>query len=133
MDRGAWWATVHRVTKSQTQLKQLSMHTLGEAMGEAIVLIYSFLVPMEDGWILKLGSVCVLSHFICVQLFVTQWTVACQAPLSMGSSRQGYWSGLPFPSPGYLPNPKIKPRSPTSQADSLLAEPHYKCSHLQHV
>ena len=74
-----------------------AMHTLGEAMGEAIVLIYSFLVPMEDGWILKLGSVCVLSHFICVQLFVTQWTVACQAPLSMGSSRQEYWSRFAIP------------------------------------
>ena len=77
-------------------------------MGEAIVLIYSFLVPMEDGWILKLGSVCVLSHFICVQLFVTQWTVACQAPLSMGSSRQEYWSGLPCPSPADLPDSEIK-------------------------
>ena len=52
---------------------------------------------------------CVLSH---VQLFVTPWTVACQAPLSMGFSRQEYWSGLPFPSPGDLPNPGIKPESP---------------------
>ena len=43
-----------------------------------------------------------LSH---VQLFVTPWTVACQAPPSMGISRQEYWSGLPFPSPGDLPNP----------------------------
>ena len=40
------------------------------------------------------------------------WTVACQAPLSMGFSRQEYWSGLPFPSPGDLPNPEIEPRSP---------------------
>ena len=45
-----------------------------------------------------------LSH---VQLFVTPWTVAYQAPLSMGFSRQEYWSGLPFPSPGDLPNPDI--------------------------
>ena len=49
----------------------------------------------------------------------TPGTVAHQAPLSMGFSRQGYWSGLPFPSPGDLPNPGIKPRSPALQADSL--------------
>ena len=47
-----------------------------------------------------------------VQLFATPWTVAYQAPLSMGFSRQEYWSGLPFPSPGDLPNPGIEPRSP---------------------
>ena len=51
-----------------------------------------------------------LSH---VRLFATPWTVAYQAPLSMRFSRQEYWSGLPFPSPGDLPNPGIKPRSPT--------------------
>ena len=48
------------------------------------------------------------------------WTVAHQAPLSMGFSRQEYWSGLPFPSPGDLPNPGIKPTSPALQVDSLL-------------
>ena len=58
-----------------------------------------------------------------VQLFVTPWTVAYQAPLSMEFSRQGYWSGLPFPSPEDLPNPGIKPRSPALWADSLLSEP----------
>ena len=47
-----------------------------------------------------------------VQLFATPWTVAYQAPLSMGFSRQEYWSGLPFPSPGDLPDPGIEPRSP---------------------
>ena len=52
----------------------------------------------------------------------TPWTVARQAPLSMGFSRQEYWSGLPFPSPGDLPDPGIKPRSPALQADSLLTE-----------
>ena len=50
-----------------------------------------------------------LSH---VQLFVTPWTVAYQAPLSMGFSIQEYWSGLPFPSPGDLPDPGIEPGSP---------------------
>ena len=51
-----------------------------------------------------------------VQLFATPWTVALQAPLSMQFSRQEYWSGLPFPPPGDLPNPGIKPVSPTSPA-----------------
>ena len=54
-----------------------------------------------------------------VQLFVTSWTVACQAPLSMGFSRQEYLSGLPFLSPGDLPDPGIKLGSPALQADSL--------------
>ena len=49
--------------------------------------------------------------------YVTSWTVVCQAPLSMRFSRQGYWSGLPFPSPGDLPNPGIEPGSPSLQAD----------------
>ena len=58
-----------------------------------------------------------------VQLFATPWTVAYQASLSMGFSRQEYWSGLPFPSQGDLPNPGIKPRSPTLEADTLTSEP----------
>ena len=56
------------------------------------------------------------------QLFVTPGTVAHQASLSMGFSRQEYWSGLPFPSPVDLPDPGIEPRSLTLQADSLPAE-----------
>ena len=58
-----------------------------------------------------------------VRLFATPWTVACQAPLSMGFSRQEYWSGLAFPSPGDLPDPGIGSGSPALQADSLLSEP----------
>ena len=54
--------------------------------------------------------------------FVTPCTVACQAPLSVGFSGQEYWSGLPFPSPGDLPNPGIEPRFPALQADSLLTK-----------
>ena len=64
-----------------------------------------------------------ISHFSCVQLCLTLWTVAQQAPLSMGFSRQEYWSGLPFPSPGDLPDPGIKPMSPELQADALTSEP----------
>ena len=61
-----------------------------------------------------------LSRF---QLFEAPWTVAHQAPPSMGFSRQEYWSGLPFPSPGDLPDPGIEPRSPALQADALTSEP----------
>ena len=58
-----------------------------------------------------------------VWLFATSWTVAHQAPLFMGFSRQEYWSGLPFPSLVDLPDPGIKPRSPALQADALTSEP----------
>ena len=61
-----------------------------------------------------------LSH---VLLFATPWTVAYQAPQSVEFSRQEYWSGLPFPSPGYLPNPGIEPGFPALQADALPSEP----------
>ena len=57
------------------------------------------------------GCVQLLSH---IRLFATLWTVAHQAPLSMGFSRQEYWSGLPFPTPGDLSDPRIKPTSPAS-------------------
>ena len=57
-----------------------------------------------------------LSCFSCIQLFATPWTVALQAPLSMGFSRQEYWSGLPFPPPGALPNPRTEPESLMSPA-----------------
>ena len=59
----------------------------------------------------------------CVRLFVTPWTVAYQAPQYMEFSRQEYWSGLPFPSPGDLPNPRIKPGSPALQTDALPSVP----------
>ena len=58
-----------------------------------------------------------------VWLFVTPWIVAYKAPLSMEFSRQEYWSGLSFPSPGDLPDPGIEPKSPALQADALLSEP----------
>ena len=68
-----------------------------------------------------------LSH---VRLFATPWTVAYQAPLSMGFSRQEYWSGVPLPSPGDLPNPGTEPGSPALQADALPSEPPGKPPHL---
>ena len=69
---------------------------------------------------------CVLSRFSCVCLFVTPWTSSCQAPQSMGFSRQEYWSGLPFPPPGNLPDPGIEPTSlmsPVWQSGSLPLAP----------
>ena len=63
-----------------------------------------------------------------VRLSATPWTVAYQAPLSTVFSRQKYWCGLPFPSPGDLPNPGIEPGSPTLQADALPSEPPGKLS-----
>ena len=65
---------------------------------------------------------CVCKSLSRVQLFATPWTVACQVSLSMGFSRQEYWSGLPFPSPEEFPNPGIEPWSPASQAGSLPIE-----------
>ena len=79
---------------------------------------------------LYLGGTLVLSFLfsevkllIRVRLFATPWTVAYQAPPSMGFSRQEYWSGLPLPSPGDLPNPGIEPGSPAFQADALTSKP----------
>ena len=68
-----------------------------------------------------------------VRLFATPWTVAYQAPRSMGFSRQEYWSGLPFPSPGDLPNPGIEPGSPALQTDTLPSEPLGSLSLLQWI
>ena len=97
--------------------------------------------PQFKSQLFCLGTLCTsyylnisqLSYFIfekvkvkslsCVRLFVTPWTVAHQAPLSIGFSRQEYWSGLPFPSPGDLPDPEIEPGSSTLQADTLPSEP----------
>ena len=69
------------------------------------------------------GLAFVLSYFSHVQLIVTLWTVACQAPLFMGFSRQEYWSGLSCPLSGDLPDPGIEPKSPALQADALPSEP----------
>ena len=70
--------------------------------------------------VLKISSSLVTFYCVCAQLLscvrlsVTLWTAARQAPLSVGCSRQGYWSGLPFPPPEGLPNPRIEPASPVS-------------------
>ena len=66
-----------------------------------------------------------------VQFFATPWTVAHQVSPSMGFSSQEYWSGLPFPSPGDLPDPGVEPRSPALQADALPSQPPSKEGKLE--
>ena len=61
-----------------------------------------------------------------VLLFISPWTIDYEVPPSMGFSRQEYWSGLPFPSPGDLPHPEIEPKSPALQSDALPSEPQGK-------
>ena len=63
------------------------------------------------------------SESVSCSVLSDSWTVASQIPLSMGFSKQEYWSGLPFPSPGNLPDPEIKPNCPELQADYLSSEP----------
>ena len=77
---------------------------------------------VQERWLEKVSQLIVKS-LIRVWLFATLYTVAYQAPPSMGFSRQEYWSGLPCPSPGDLPNPGIEPRSPALEADTLTSEP----------
>ena len=84
------------------------MDTAGEGEGE-----------MNQESSIDIYTACVFSHFSRVRLFATPWTVACQAPLSMGFPRQENWSGLPCPPPGDVPDPGIKPMSPGLQVDSL--------------
>ena len=76
---------------------------------------YSLPLPMREQYRIRV-VVYSLGH---VRLCTTPWTVALQAPLSMEFSRQEYWSGLPFPSPGHLPDPRIEPASSALQVDSL--------------
>ena len=93
-----------------TELRTLNSY------GYALILIYFYTEALFSSFSYSLIRCidfmgCVLSCFSHVQPFATLWTRAYQAPLSMGFSRQEYWSGLPFPSPGDLPNPRIQPVS----------------------
>ena len=77
-------------------------------------------LPGKQDGVTMMNCACVLSHFSCVQFFVTLWTIAYQAPLSMRFSRQKYWSGLPCPPPEDLPDPEIEPMSLMSPALALV-------------
>ena len=86
----------------------------------------AFIPYREHAWnslSAKLRSVVNVKSLSRVRLFVTPWSVAYQAPPSMGFSGQEYWSGLPFSSPGDFPDPGIEPGSPAFQADALTSEP----------
>ena len=108
--------------KSSAQLEDfLAILTIGLCKAK-ISESHSVMFDSATPWTVLL----LLSHFSCVRLCVTPQTAAHQASPSLGFSKPEYWSGQPFPSPGDLPNPGIKPRSPTLQADSLPAEPQRK-------
>ena len=90
----------------------------------------------QNSFLFQCVCPCVLSRFSHVWLCVTLWTAACQAPVYMGFSRQEYYSGLPFPTPGDLPDPRIEPMSPafsgrfftnsaTQEAQFLMDKPFY--------
>ena len=105
MDGGTLWAAIYGVTQSRTRLKRLSSSSSS--------LIYASLMAQLEKNLLAMQEKVKVKSLSRVQLFATPWTVAYQAPLSMGFSRQQYWSGLPFPSPGDLPDPGIEPGSLT--------------------
>ena len=110
-----------RATQDGRVMVESSDRTWSAVEGNAKSLQYSYLEnTMNSGG----GGRCLVAKS-CLTLAIPR-TVACQAPLSMGFSRQEYWSGLPFPSPWYLPYPGIKPTSPALQADSLPLAPHGK-------
>ena len=98
-----YFHNIYRKNQSFTAIINLTGNFLGD-----LVLIVSH----------SLNHVCAQSSS-CVQQFATPWTIADQAPLSRGLPRQEYCSELPFPSPGNLPHPGIKPMSPALQVDSL--------------
>ena len=138
MDRRAWQATGHEFTKSWTGLNDFHFHCLALNISYkhciAIFLLFKIFVYhlhifWIPDWVVKLLS--------CVQLFAKPWTAAYQTSPSMGFSRQEYWSGLPFPSPGDLPDPGIELGFPSLEADALTSEPPEKpqirCSEPWHV
>ena len=93
---------------------------------QSVVFCYGSLISTHLLYGKYVFHACMLSCFSRVRLFATPWTVAHQAPLSRGFSRQDHWSGLPCPPPGDLPDPGIEPVSPVApalQAESLLLEP----------
>ena len=102
-------STHHRGVWSPSQLLPRVLYSLSRQAASCQPLSLRHSLSAGPFWLM----LCVLSH---IQLFVTPWTVPCQAPLSVGFSRQEYCSGLPCPPPGDLPHPGIKPMSPVAPA-----------------
>ena len=105
-----------------------------ESKGYLMILFQFFPPPQKKKWVNAFTiSVwpCVWAQSLSlVRLFTTQWTIACQAPLSMGFPRQEYWSGWPFPSPEHLPDPEIEPVYPVLAGGFYTTEPPGKPSSL---
>ena len=152
MDRGAWWVIVRGVAIESDMSERLNNHNhlywksedpwlrgfRTMCGGGLLFSIRKSRITSLIRW--HLGQVwrqegesyvVVVQSVSPVRLFATPWTVAYQAPPSMGFSRQEYWSGLPFSSSGDLPNPGIEPGSPALQTGALPSEPPGK--HLIHA
>ena len=99
---------------TEEKIKQKCHLSVTESSSHMLKIKLCLQPPFTNKWVKSLSS---------VRLFATPWTVAYQPPPSMGFSRQEYWSGLLFPSPGDLPDPGIDPGSPAFQADTLTSEP----------
>ena len=112
-----WWAFLPVMTSVSLQLHRFCTSDFLEFDNFPTFWLYTSSVSTghcilsESGIFLKALRACLLSRFSHVWLFATLWTIACQAPLSMGFSRQEYWSWLPCPPPGDLSDPEIEPPS----------------------
>ena len=124
MDRSTPGLPIHH---QLLEFTQSHVHRVGDAIQPS----HPLSLPSQNIWIRFYSFIAkylqlpfyVLKSLSPVRLFVTPWTVAYQASPPLGFSKQAYWSGLPFPSPGDLPDPGIEPRSPALQADALPSEP----------
>ena len=135
MDGGAWWAAVHGVAKSRTRLNDFTFTFHFDALEKEMAThpsVLAWKIPWmeEPGGLPSMGLHRVRHDWSDLAAAAAR-TVACQAPLFMQFSVQQYCSGLPFPSPGYLPDPDIEPGFPALQADSLLSEPRAQSQAVQ--
>ena len=109
--------------KESDTTERLHFHFHDQTINKYCVMLCGLPVTFPNLISFNPNSFMKVKSLSCVRLFAVPWTAAHQAPPPMGFSWQEYWSGLSFPSPGDLPNPGIKPRSPALQADALTSEP----------